>query len=121
MKKLLLSLALLCLLSARSYAQDIPNADFEDWHQDTGFAGFVDMPDGWVTTGIGDPDYDEPVVQSTDAYSGDYCPKLVAIDFPGGKFPAVLGAEILVDKKTSRYINGNFKCDFDPQTETFLI
>ncbi len=69
MKKLLLSLILLCICLQISKAQNIPNAGFENWTA----TGPFERPDNW--------DSSPKVSKSTDAHSGTYAIKLLTDTF----------------------------------------
>jgi hypothetical protein len=88
MKRTLLTLAGISILSVYGMAQTIPNPSFENWTTDTLF----EDPAGWLSTNfqafltIGTPN----VTKSTDCHSGTYALKLETMPAPGGIIPGGL-------------------------------
>jgi|GEM_PF-1420057 len=79
MKKFtILSLAIGILFSVSTFAQSIPNGDFEEWED--GLYGY-EMPVNWFSIGslIGSQD----ITKVTPGQSGDFAARIKPVDFPG--------------------------------------
>ncbi|MFO8055079.1 MAG: T9SS type A sorting domain-containing protein [Bacteroidales bacterium] len=90
---ILLAAIIFCTTAAK--AQNVPNADFENWTLDTLFedpSGYVSINMQAIAMG------GNPVVEkSTDSYSGNYAAKLTTRTAEGDAIPGILGTSTIDD------------------------
>lgn len=100
MQRLLL---ILCMYSSLIYAQQIPNASFENWHVVPNTNGKED-PDHWESTNrLLDSSMPEGISKSTDVHSGNFAVKLTPSKESGKYTELVLGKLSLDSLGNSTY------------------